>query len=204
MAEAWRHRLARTELKEIKSLPVTTLSPALLRRARQLFSQFRAAYLAFHHPAQPPCPTPGRRWLHEFKFDGYRCQLHEVGDGVVIFSKSGREFMNRFAGLREAMLTLPCNNAVIYGEVVACKEDGTLDFRVLHSGNYIQVILCVWAFDRMQLTGEDLRPFPLVARKRRLEVILRRHDHPYVRHSEPLKNGDQLLAECRRPKVGWC
>jgi ATP-dependent DNA ligase len=29
-------------------------------------------------------------------------------------------------------------------------------------------------------------------------VILRRHDHPYVRHSEPFKNGEQLLAECRQ------
>jgi ATP-dependent DNA ligase len=29
-------------------------------------------------------------------------------------------------------------------------------------------------------------------------VILRRHDHSYVRHSEPFKNGEQLLAECRR------
>jgi hypothetical protein len=34
--------------------------------------------------------------------------------------------------------------------------------------------------------------------KGKLEVILRRHDHPYVRHSEPFKNGEQLLAECRQ------
>jgi ATP-dependent DNA ligase len=71
-------------------------------------------------------------------------------------------------------------------EVVASKEDGTPDFRALHSGNYTQEILCVWAFDLMQLNGEDLRPFPLVARKRKLNVILRRHEHLYVRHSEPL------------------
>jgi hypothetical protein len=55
---------------------------------------------------------------------------------------------------------------------------------------------CVWAFDLMELNGEDLRPFPLVARKRKLELIVRRHDHPYMRHSEPFKNGEQLLAEC--------
>ena len=49
--------------------------------------------------------------------------------------------------------------AVVEGEVVACKEDGTPDFRALHSGNYAQEILCVWAFDLMELNGEDLRPF---------------------------------------------
>lgn len=38
---------------------------------------------------------------------------------------------------------------------------------------------------------------PLVARKQKLEALLRRNDHPYVRYSEPFKNGEQLLAECR-------
>jgi bifunctional non-homologous end joining protein LigD len=85
------------------------------------------------------------------------------------------------------VLALPCKSAVIDGEVVACKEDDTPDFRALHSGNYRQEILCVWAFDLLELNGEDLRPFPLVTRKRKLELMLHRHDHPYVRRSEPLK-----------------
>jgi bifunctional non-homologous end joining protein LigD len=73
----------------------------------------------------------------------------------------------------------------------------TPDFRALHSGN-TQEILCVWAFDLMELNGEDLRPMPLTTRKRKLELTLRRHDHPYVRCTEPFKNGEQLLAECRQ------
>jgi bifunctional non-homologous end joining protein LigD len=85
------------------------------------------------------------------------------GHSVVIFSRNGREFTNRFPGIRDALLTLPCKSAVIDGEVVACKADGTPDFRALHSGNYTQEILY----------------------------------HPYVRYSEPFKNGEQLLAECR-------
>jgi len=157
--------------------------------------------LPFIVPAQPTLrarPPAGDAWLHEVKFDGYRCQLHKAGDDVIIFSKNGREFTNRFPGIHDAVLTLPCKRAVIDGEVVACKEDGTPDFRALHSGNYTQEILCVWAFDLMELNGEDLRAFPLVARKRKLELTLRRHDHLYVRYSEPFKNGEQLLAECRQ------
>jgi ATP-dependent DNA ligase len=50
----------------------------------------------------------------------------------------------------------------------------------------------------MGLNGEDLQPVPLAVRKRKLEMILHGHDHPYARHSEPFKNGEQLLAECRR------
>ena len=162
-----------------------------------MYTQACAAFLTFHHRPLNLTPNPshpaGDAWLHEVKFDGYRCQLHKAGDDVVIFSKNGREFTNRFPGVRDAVLTLPCKSAVIDGEVVACKKDGTPDFRALHSGNYTQEILCVWAFDLMELNGEDLRPFPLVARKRKLEVILRRHDHSYVRHSEPFKNGRREL-----------
>jgi len=80
-------------------------------------------------------PPTGDAWLHEVKFDGYRCQLHKAGEGVVIFSKNGREFTNRFPGIRDVLPSLPCNSAIIDGEVVACKKDGTPDFRALHSGN---------------------------------------------------------------------
>ena len=152
-------------------------------------------------PAQPALrvrPPAGDAWLHEVKFDGYRCQLHKIGNDAVIFSKNGRDFTNRFPGIRDAVLTLPCKSTIIDGEVVACRKDGTPDFRALHSGNYSQEILCVWCFDLMELNGEDLRLLPLVTRKQKLGALLRRHDHPNVRYSEPFKNGEQLLAECRQ------
>ena len=44
--------------------------------------------------------------------------------------------------------------------------------------------------------GEDLRLLPLVIRNQMLGA-LRRLDHPYVRDSEPIKNGERLLAESR-------
>jgi bifunctional non-homologous end joining protein LigD len=89
-------------------------------------------------PALRVRPAAGDAWLHEVKFDGYRCQLHKAGDDVVIFSRNGREFTNRFPGIHDAVLTLPCKSAVIDGEVVACKEHGTPEFRALHSGNYTE------------------------------------------------------------------
>ena len=104
-------------------------------------------------PAQPALrvrPPAGDAWLHEVKFDGYRCQLHKAANDTVIFSRNGRDFTNRFPGIRDAVLTLPCKSAIIDGEVVACRKDGTPDFRALHSGNYSQEILCVRCFDLME------------------------------------------------------
>ena len=61
----------------------------------------------------------GDAWLHEVKFDGYRCQPHKAGQDVLIFFKNGRDFTNRFPGIRDALLSLPCRSAIIDGEVVA-------------------------------------------------------------------------------------
>ena len=154
--------------------------------------------LPFIVPAQPSLrarPPVGDAWLHEVKFDGYRCQLHKAGKDVVIFSRNGREFTERFPGIRDAVLTLHCRSAII-GEVVDCNEDGTPNFRRLHFRRYADQTLCVWAFDVMELNGADLRPLPLTARKQKLGALLRRHDNPCVRYSEPFKDGEQLLAEC--------
>ena len=93
--------------------------------------------LPFIIPSQPTLrvrPPAGDAWLHEVKFDGYRCHLHKAGKDVAIFSKNGRDFTNRFPGIRDALLILPCKTAIIDGEVVACRKDGVPDFRaLLHS-----------------------------------------------------------------------
>jgi bifunctional non-homologous end joining protein LigD len=38
----------------------------------------------------------GDAWLHEVKFDGYRVQAHKVGSQVVIYSRNGHDFTERF------------------------------------------------------------------------------------------------------------
>ena len=54
-----------------------------------------------------------------------------------------------------------------------CGDDGVSDFERLHSRNHdAQVIL--YAFDLLELDGEDLRPLPLEERKARLAKLLRR------------------------------
>jgi ATP dependent DNA ligase domain len=120
--------------------------------------------LPFIIPAQPALrdrPPKGGGWIHEVKHDGYRVQLHKSGRSAVIYSKNGREFSNRFPGILHALLGLPCKSAIIDAEVVALKEDGSTDFRALHSGNYTQDNLCAWCFDLFALNDTDMRPLPL-------------------------------------------
>jgi bifunctional non-homologous end joining protein LigD len=97
-----------------------------------------------------------------------------------------------------ALLALPCKSAIIDAEVVALKEDGSPDFRALHSGNYTQDNLCAWCFDLLALNDTDMRPLPLVARKLKLGTLLKRYNHGSLRYSEGFSDAEKLLTECRK------
>jgi bifunctional non-homologous end joining protein LigD len=66
----------------------------------------------------------GDGWVHEVKFDGYRGQVHKVGPHVVLFSRNGHDFTERFPSIAQLLRELPIKAAVIDGEVVASDADG--------------------------------------------------------------------------------
>ena len=53
------------------------------------------------------------------KFDGYRVQAHKVGSRVVIYSRNGHDFTERFPSIAQLLHELPAKAAVLDGEVVA-------------------------------------------------------------------------------------
>jgi ATP-dependent DNA ligase len=63
----------------------------------------------------------------------------------------------------------------IDGEAVWCGKDGKSDFDRLHSGVHDAAVF-LYAFDLIELNGEDLRPMPLEQRKGKLEKLLARSD----------------------------
>ena len=69
-----------------------------------------------------PCsPIPakavpaGDGWVHEVKFDGYRVQVHKVGSRVVMFSRNGHDFTDRFPSIAQLLHELPAEAAVLDG-----------------------------------------------------------------------------------------
>ena len=88
----------------------------------------------------PPCSPirakevpAGDGWLHEVKFDGYRVQAHKVGSRVVIYSRNGHDFTDRFPSIAQLLHELPAKAAVLDGEVVlASNADGSPNFARLH------------------------------------------------------------------------
>lgn len=116
----------------------------------------------------------GDEWLHEVKFDGYR-MLCRIDDGRVAFiSRNQQDWTARLGPLVEAAAKLPVQQALLDGEVVALRPDGTSDFQALQNvfreGRVKE--LHYFVFDLMHLDGEDLRSLPLEERKARLEPLM--------------------------------
>jgi len=148
-------------------------------------------------------PPAGEGWLHEVKFDGYRLQARVEHGKVKLLTRSGLDWTARFGkALVAALAELPCETALIDGEVVALGETGIASFSALQEAlsEGRKAGLVYFAFDLLHLDGEDLREEPLLARKERLHLLLQ--DLPAknpLRYSEHfVEPGQTMLSHACR------
>ena len=74
----------------------------------------------------------GPGWAYEYKLDGYRCCLRVAADGTtVLTSRNGIDFTAEFPTLTGVFGDALGRAAVLDGEIVACTEDGRVDFGLL-------------------------------------------------------------------------
>jgi len=120
-------------------------------------------------------PPTGDEWVHETKFDGYRIQARISAKGIQLLTRGGLDWTKRLGDrLPAALRKLPCQNAVLDGEVIAADDAGAADFSQLaehlSEGDDSELLYCI--FDLIYLDGVDLRSKPLVERKERLRKLL--------------------------------
>jgi len=114
----------------------------------------------------------GDDWLHETKFDGYRCLAALGKAGVTLYTRSGLDWTDRYAGLAEAFKELDGANALIDGEVVAASSAGGSPFSALQRDLEERRPVIFMAFDLLELDGKSLVKRPLTERKQALELLL--------------------------------
>jgi bifunctional non-homologous end joining protein LigD len=124
----------------------------------------------------PPCiptraakPPVGPGWVHEIKHDGYRLQVRRVRDQVRLFTRNGYDWSARYLAISVTATLLRARSFVLDGEAVVCGPDGVAIFDALHSRGGEAML---YAFDLLELDGQDLRALPLVDRKKRLARLL--------------------------------
>ena len=115
-------------------------------------------------------PT-GSGWLHEVKYDGYRALIAVGGGKAKVFTRNGHDWTDKFAGVAAAAAAMPVQSALIDGEIVAFK-DGHPDFSTLKDAIAAGGAMTCFAFDLLQLDGEDLTGLATVERKERLRPLL--------------------------------
>jgi ATP-dependent DNA ligase len=110
--------------------------------------------------------------IHEIKHDGYRLLLKKYADSVRIYTRRGAEWTKRFPRIVEAALKIRAKSFYLDGEGVVCREDGVAVFDHLHSKTFDHACF-LYAFDLLELNGEDWRGRPLEERKAGLRRLLR-------------------------------
>ena len=147
----------------------------------------------------------GDDWVHETKFDGYRCIAAVAGDQVRCYSRAGHDWTDRFGRIAKALPGLDCDSALLDGEVVAPGAAAGSQFSALQVALSEGGPLAYYVFDLLELDGEDLKSRPLIERKATLRKLLGSlPDGSPVYYSEHVRgNGrDVLDAMCRNGGEG--
>jgi bifunctional non-homologous end joining protein LigD len=151
-------------------------------------------------PINAPQPPSGELWLHEIKHDGFRVIARRTGERVRLYSRPGNDLTKRFPLIVEALTCLRSQSCIIDGEAVACDENGMASFNRIryrrHDGGVF-----LYAFDLIELDGDDLRRDPLAVRKATLASLLRRAA-PGLRFNEHLDEEDGPLVFAHACKMG--
>jgi bifunctional non-homologous end joining protein LigD len=127
----------------------------------------------------PPClpsraerPPSGPGGLHEIKHDGFRMMVRRDAAGVRLLTRNGHDWAARYPQISEAASALQVRSFLIDGEAVVCDGDGMPSFDRLRYRRADGAVF-LFAFDLLEINGQDLRREPIEIRKRELAKLLR-------------------------------
>jgi bifunctional non-homologous end joining protein LigD len=149
------------------------------RPARREIAQASATQPPDEPVFQPPMKPrlverlpQGDEWVYEVKFDGFRAIGIKNGPEVHLLSRNELDLGGRFPEAPAALAQLPCQSAVVDGEIVAVGESGNFDFQLLQNAGNTRPAILVYLFDLLHLDGHDLTGLPLIERKQRLQDLM--------------------------------
>jgi bifunctional non-homologous end joining protein LigD len=114
----------------------------------------------------------GSNWLFEIKFDGYRAQVAISGSDVRVYTRNGHDWTRQFKVILEPLRTLTKGSVLLDGEIVAIDKAGRTNFSMLKTGIAAGLPLKLYAFDLLELDGQDMTGLPLSERKAILENLI--------------------------------
>jgi bifunctional non-homologous end joining protein LigD len=122
-------------------------------------------------PTRAVKPPAGPDWVHEIKHDGYRLQVRREGDKVRLFTRRGYDWSGRYPAIIVTAMQLRATSFTLDGETCVCGPDGVAIFDALHRHGTVSDAM-LYAFDLLELDGQDLRGLALGDRKKRLARLV--------------------------------
>src|SRR6516162_5468613 len=113
----------------------------------------------------------GGLWQHEIKHDGFRIIARKDAERVRLYSRPGNDFTRRFPLIVETLVRLRSRSCIIDGEAVACDDNGLTSFDLIRLHRHNDRVF-LYAFDLIELNGDDMRRDPLEVRKATLRSML--------------------------------
>jgi bifunctional non-homologous end joining protein LigD len=124
-----------------------------------------------------------RQWVFEIKYDGVRVLAWRAGTEVKLHGRSGQDVTSRYPEVAVALRTLPLDDFLLDGEIVALDEQGRPSFQRLQARmgltraadvERMRALVPVSAvfFDALALDGRDVRAAALRERKACLAMVL--------------------------------
>lgn len=145
-------------------------------------------------------------WQAEYKWDGIRGQLIKRGGQVFIWSRGEELVTGQFPELRDELLKWQ-GDFVIDGEILAFADGQVLPFselqkrlnrKTLSRRMLDETPVSIYAYDLLELDGDDQRQLPLRLRRARLEQLFAANPTSFLRLSPVIRTADWKALEAVR------
>jgi bifunctional non-homologous end joining protein LigD len=149
--------------------------------------------IPFIRPAAPILahqPSAGPDWIHEIKWDGWRCQIVKSGGEVRVYTRNGNDWSAQLPAIVRAARELKARSFSMDGELIASSQG--FDFYTIPQSIHRQQVVVI-AFDLLFLNLRDLRRLALDSRREAL-VKLISGSQDLIQLSEAFEDGNELLA----------
>lgn len=164
-------------------------------------------YLAHALEGEPASLGLAEEWQAEWKWDGIRSQLIFRQGQLFIWSRGEELITDKYPELATLQEHLPYD-CVIDGEILPVNEGGVMPFAALQTriGRkdvsrklLTEVPVRIWAYDLLELKGQDIRQWPLQKRREQLELLVEQTAMPSLLEPSPIVdfNDWEALRESR-------
>jgi DNA ligase 1 len=141
-------------------------------------------------------------WQAEWKWDGIRGQIIKRNNQLFIWSRGEDLLTEKFPEYHVLLEKIP-EGVVLDGEILPYKDGQVLNFNVLQTRigrknvtkkNLQEAPAGFFAYDLMELNGEDIRDWPLSKRRAALEDLVSKIGLPFIQLSPVVtfSNWDEL------------